>query len=91
MAGPKSVLEMVHISKDENAEENDRSTSFREKSLFICRNIYLCKQLLPQMNRCCQVMMWNSEMASPWSNHFGCLKHLEKATTTWPCWLDSKS
>ena len=57
MAGPKSVFEMVHKSKTEIAEENDRTTSFREKSLFICRYIYLCKQLLPQINRCCQVMM----------------------------------
>ena len=57
MAGPKSVLEMVHISKAEIAEENDRTTSFINKSLFICRHIYLCKQLLPQINRCCQVMM----------------------------------
>ena len=57
MAGPKSVFEMVHISKAKIAEENDRTTSFREKSLFICRHIYLCKQLLPQINRCCQAMM----------------------------------
>ena len=57
MAGPESVFEMVHISKAEIAEENDRTTSFREKSLFICRHIYLHKQLLPQINRCCQVMM----------------------------------
>ena len=35
MAGPKSVLEMVHISKGEIAEENVRVTSFKEKSLFI--------------------------------------------------------
>ena len=40
MAGPKSVFEMVHISKAKIAEENDRATSFREKSLFICRHIY---------------------------------------------------
>ena len=57
MAGPKSVLEIVHISKAKIAEENDRTTSFTEKSLFICRHIYLSKQLLPQINRCCQVMM----------------------------------
>ena len=51
MAGPKSVLEMVHISKAEIAEQNDKTTSFREKCLFICRHIYLCKQLLPQINK----------------------------------------
>ena len=57
MAGLKSVLEMVHISQAEIAEENNRTTSFGEKSLFICRHIYLCKQLLPQQNSCCHVMM----------------------------------
>ena len=35
MAGPKSVLEMVHICKTEIAEENDRATSFREKSCLV--------------------------------------------------------
>ena len=29
MAGPKSVLEMVHISKAEIAKENDRITTKR--------------------------------------------------------------
>ena len=57
MAGPKSVLEMVHISQAEIAEEYGRTTSFTEKSLFIFRHIYLCKQLLPQINSCCQVMI----------------------------------
>ena len=56
MAGPKIVLEMVHISWAEIAEENNRTKSFRKKSLFICRQTYLCKQLLPQINSCCQVM-----------------------------------
>ena len=36
MAGPKSVLEMVHISWDEIAEENNVTASFGENSLFIC-------------------------------------------------------
>ena len=57
MAGPKSVFEMVHISKAEIVEEDNRTKSFGENSLFICRHSYLCKQLLPQINRCCQVMM----------------------------------
>ena len=50
MAGPKSVLEMVHISLAEIAEENNRASSFGEKNLFISRHIYLCLQLLPQIN-----------------------------------------
>ena len=74
MAKPKSVLEMVHIAKAEIAEENDRTKSFREKSLFISKHICLSKQLLPQINKCFQVMRKNSEMTSLWSNHFGCLK-----------------
>ena len=57
MEGPKSVFEMVYISKAEIAEENDRATSFRGKSMFISRHINLYKQLLPQINRCGQVMM----------------------------------
>ena len=37
---------------------------------FICRHIYLCKQI----NSCCQVVMKNNEMTSPWSNH--CRMHV---------------
>ena len=69
MTGPKSVSEMVHMSKDEIAEENDRATIFREKSSFICRHIYLHKQLLPQIKSCCQEVMQNNEMTSSCSNH----------------------
>ena len=43
MAGPKSIIEMVHISLAEIAKENNITTSFGEKGLFICRHIYLCK------------------------------------------------
>ena len=43
MAEPKSVIEIVHISWAEIAEENNVTTSFGEKGLFICRHIYLCK------------------------------------------------
>ena len=42
MAGPKSVFEMAHISQAKIAEENNRTTGFGEKCLFICRHIYLC-------------------------------------------------
>ena len=61
--------EKVHISEVEIAEENNRTTSLGEKGLFICRHIHLCKQLLPQINSCCQEVMQNNEMTSPWSNH----------------------
>ena len=64
MTGPKSVLEAAHIEA-EIAGENNRTTSFGEKGLFICRQIYLCKQLLPQINSCCQEVMQNNEMTSP--------------------------
>ena len=63
----------VHISEAEIAEENN---SFGEKGLFICRHIYLCKQLLPQINSCCQEVMQNNEMISPWSNPCLMLEHL---------------
>ena len=43
MEGPKGVFEIVHISQAEIAEENDVTTSFGEKGLFICRHIYLFK------------------------------------------------
>ena len=76
MAGPKTVLEAtrfvkkkVHVTEVEIAKENNRTLSFGEKGVFICRHIYLCKQLLPQINSCCQEVMQNNEMNSPWSNH----------------------
>ena len=56
MAGPKSVLEMVHTLQAEIAEENNITMSFGEKGWFICRHIYLCKKLLPQINSRCEVM-----------------------------------
>ena len=52
MEGLKSVFEMVHISQAKIAEENNFTTSFGEIGLFICRHIYLYKQLLPQINSC---------------------------------------
>ena len=36
----------------EISEENNRTTSFGGKGLFICRHIYLGKQLLPRINNC---------------------------------------
>ena len=47
----------VYISEAEIAEENNRTTSFGEKGLFICGHIYSGEQLLPQINSCCQVVM----------------------------------
>ena len=41
MAGPKSVFEMVLISKAEIAEETNITSSFGEKGLFICRHLLM--------------------------------------------------
>ena len=57
----------VDISEAEIAEEYNRTKSFGEKGFFfICRH---CKQLLPQINSCCQEVMQNNAITSPWSNH----------------------
>ena len=40
----------VYLLEDEIPEKNNRTTSFGEKGLFICGHIFLCKQLLPQIN-----------------------------------------
>ena len=63
------------------AEENDRTTSFGEKDLFICGHIYLGEKLLPQINNYCQEVMQNNEMTSPWSNHCWMLVASRKTTT----------
>ena len=81
------VRKKVRISEAEIAEENNRTMSFGEKGLFICRLVYLCKQLLLQINSCCQEVMQNNEMTSPWSNHCWMLVASIKTTTRWPCWL----
>ena len=65
----------------EIAEENNRTMSFGVKGLFICRHIYLCKQLLPQIISCYQEVMQNNEMISPWSNHCWMLVASIKMTT----------
>ena len=51
----------MYISEAEIAEENNRTTSSGEKGLFICGHIYLGKQLLPQINSCCQEVMQNND------------------------------
>ena len=88
MIGPKGRLEAtrfvqkkVYISKAEIAEENNRTTSSGEKGLFICGHIYLGKQLLLQINSCCQEVLQNNEMTSPWSNHCWVLVASRKMTT----------
>ena len=53
------------MSEAEIAEENNRTTSFGENGLFICGQIYFGKQLLPQINNCCQEVLQNNEMTSP--------------------------
>ena len=59
MGRQKSKLEATRFVKKrctylaEIGEENNRTTGFGEKDLFICRHIYLGNQLLPQINNCC--------------------------------------
>ena len=65
----QDLSKKVHISETEIAEENKRTVSFGEKACLVCRHVYLCKQLLPQINSCCQEMMQNNEMTSLWSDH----------------------
>ena len=64
MEGPKSKLKStrfvpkrVYIFQAEIAEENNGTTSFREKGSLSCRHICSGKQLLPQINSCCQEVM----------------------------------
>ena len=63
----KCIGNGAHIGR--NREENNITMSFGERCLFICRHIYLCKQLLPQINSCGHEVLQINEMASPWSNH----------------------
>ena len=70
----------VHIT-GKIVEENNRTMSFREKGLFVSGHIYLGKQLLLQINSCCQEVMQNNEMTSPWSNHCWMLVASIKTTT----------
>ena len=79
--GAKKCIELLLISKAKIAEENNFTTSFGEIGSFICRHIYLCKQLLLQINSCCQVVMKNNEMTSPWSSHCRMLVASRKTTT----------
>ena len=53
----KICSKRVYISEAEITEESNRTTSLGEKGLFICGHIYLGKQLLPQINSCCQEVM----------------------------------
>ena len=48
-------------TKGRNRRGKQFTTSFGEICSFICGHIYLCKQLLPQINSCCQVVMKNNE------------------------------
>ena len=52
--GAEKCVDMLHISVAEIAEENNLPRVFAEICLFICRHIYLCKQLLPKISSCCQ-------------------------------------
>ena len=55
----------LYISEAEIGEENSKTMIFGEKGLFICRHIYFCKHLLPQINSCCQEVMQNNEITFP--------------------------
>ena len=76
------VKKEVYVSEAKIAKENNRTSSFEEKGLFTCRHIYLCKQLLPQIYSCCQEVIQNNEMTSPWSNHCWMLVASIKTTTS---------
>ena len=98
MARPKSKLKATRfvlkrrIYLAEIAEQNNRTTSFGQKGLFICGHIYLGRQLLPQINNCCQEVLQNNEITSPWSNHCSMLVASGKTTTKVAVLaLDSKS
>ena len=65
----------------EIAEKNNRTPSFGEKGVFICGHNYLCKQLLPQINSCCQEVMQNNEITSPWPDYCWMLVASRKTTT----------
>ena len=60
--GKKISPRKVHTSEAEIAEENNKTASFRENDMFICRHICLGKQLLPQINICCREVMQNNKM-----------------------------
>ena len=80
--------ETIYISEAEIAEENNGTTSFGEKGLFICRHIYLGKKLLSQINSCCQEVTQNNEMTFPWFiNCWMLVASRKKKITRWPCWL----
>ena len=57
-------LDLKFVRGSAIAEENSKSTSFREKSLFSCEHICFDKQLLPQINICCEEIIQNNEMTS---------------------------
>ena len=76
MAVPKSVLEATRVVQRRCTYQRPKSPRkiieprvLEKKGLFVCGNTYLGKQLLLQINSCCQEVMKNNEMTSPWSNH----------------------
>ena len=89
MAGPKSVLEAKRFVQKRCTYQRPKSPRkvieprvLEKKGLFIYGHIYLCKQLLPQINSCCQEVMQNNETTSSWSNHYWMLVASRKT-----CWL----
>ena len=64
VASNKVCPKKVYISDAETAEEIRRATSFGENSLFNCGHISFGKQLLLQINFCCQEVMQNIKITS---------------------------
>ena len=54
----------MYTSEAEIVEEISRTTSFGENSLFSYGHICFGKQLLPQINFCCQEVMQNKNITS---------------------------
>ena len=46
--GAENCVDLLHISVAEIAEANNLPRVLEKYVLFICKHIYLCKQLLPQ-------------------------------------------
>ena len=99
MAGPTSVLESTRFlqkkctyQRPKSLGNNNRTkTPVGEKGLFICGQICLCKQLLPQINSCCQEEIGK---LTKWHPHgptiVWCLSKKvasRKTTTRQLCWL----
>ena len=85
MIGPKvvgsnKICQKKVYTSGRNRRGKTRTTSFGEKGLFIGRDIFLGKQLLPQINNFFKEVLQNKEMTSQWSNHCWMLLASRKMT-----------